>query len=176
MPLNKSAVVESVGAGIGYTELKQQLGAMAIPCMTDVSYRKYRQDMVSSFEKASEESMQEAAAMERELAIIEGDIIDGIPFITIIVDGSWLKRSYKTGKYDSLSGCAAIIGYRTKKVLYVGVRNKFCYICSEVERQDQPAKQHQCFKNWGRDRSSSGMEKDIIIQGFTESVEKNGLI
>ena len=176
MPLNKSAVLGSTAAGTGYSELKQQLAAMAIPCMTDVSYRKHRQELVSSFEKASEESMKEAAAIEKELAIMEGDTIDGIPFITVIVDGSWLKRSYKSGKYDSLSGCGAIIGYRTKKVLYVGVRNKFCWICSEAERQNGIAKQHECFKNWGRDQSSSGMEKDIIVQGFTESVEKHGLI
>lgn len=63
MPLNQSAVVGTIATGTGYTELKQQLGAMAIKCMSSKSYRQYRQDLVASFDKAAEESMKEAAEM-----------------------------------------------------------------------------------------------------------------
>lgn len=42
---------------------------------------------------------------ERHLAIESGTIeyIDGIPMCTVVADGQWSKRSYKT-KYDALSG------------------------------------------------------------------------
>lgn len=50
------------------------------------------------------EEMRKAGDEERELAIKCGDIdLDGIPMCTIVADGQWSKRSYKT-KYDALSG------------------------------------------------------------------------
>lgn len=49
-------------------------------------------------------SMKEAGREERELAIHNGDIDDdGVPFITVTVDGAWAKRSYGHN-YNSLSG------------------------------------------------------------------------
>lgn len=176
MPLNDGAVSGTIAAGTGFSQMKQQLAAMAIPCMSDVTYRIYRQNLVELFEKTAEETMNEAAAVERELAIMEGDTINGVPFITVQVDGSWLKRTYKSGKFDSLSGCAAIIGCRTKKVLYVGVRNKLCHVCDLAERKNCVPGKHTCYKNWGREQSSSSMEKDIIVKGFLESVKKHKLI
>ena len=133
LPLNKSAVIGTIVAGTGFTELKQQLAAMNIPSMSSRTYRRDRETLVPSFENVSQKSMNKAGTMEREMALMENGTINGIPFITVEVDGSWLKRSYKSGKFDSLSGSAAIIGSRTKQVLYVGVRNKSCYICDAAE-------------------------------------------
>ncbi|KAJ8673527.1 hypothetical protein QAD02_005437 [Eretmocerus hayati] len=180
MPLNMGAAVGSVYAGIGYSELRQVLAALDVPCMSDRTYRNQRLRLMQFMLEASEESMKLAIEEEKRLAILNGDVINGIPFITVIVDGSWGKRSYKSGQYDSLSGCAAIIGARTKKVLYVGVRNKYCYACSiAASKNVAPSEHHKrtcCFKNWGRDQSSSSMEKHIIVQGFKESVKKHGVI
>lgn len=48
--------------------------------------------------------MKEAGEEERRLAIESGSLdVDGIPIITVVADGQWSKRSYKT-KYDALSG------------------------------------------------------------------------
>ncbi|OXU20417.1 hypothetical protein TSAR_002685 [Trichomalopsis sarcophagae] len=64
-----------------------------------------------------EELLADANRKEFELARRAGDIDEnGNPFITVIVDGSWLTRSYGT-KYDSLSGVGTIIGQKTEKVL-----------------------------------------------------------
>ncbi|OXU21297.1 hypothetical protein TSAR_011565 [Trichomalopsis sarcophagae] len=176
MPVNDGAVSGTIRAGTGYSELKQELASMGLKFMSNVTYREHRQKLVATFEKTAQECMEEAAAMERELAIMKGETINGIPYITVQVDGSWLKRSYRSGKFDSLSGCAAIIGCRTKKVLYVGVRNKLCHVCDLDERKNRAPAKHKCYKNWGRDQSSSAMEKDIVVQGFLESVEKHKLI
>ncbi|KAF2904242.1 hypothetical protein ILUMI_01938 [Ignelater luminosus] len=43
--------------------------------------------------------MQERALEEKQLAIKEGNIEDELPYITVIVDGSWDKRSYGHRKY-----------------------------------------------------------------------------
>lgn len=66
---------------------------------------------------------------EKLLAIKNGDVTTtGIPYITVIVDGGWSHRSFGH-RYTSSSGVACVIGWRTKKLLYVGVRNKYCYTC-----------------------------------------------
>lgn len=58
-------------------------------------------------------------------------------------------------------------------MLFLGVRNKYCLICAQAANKNQPVPDHQCFKNWSG--SSSGMEADILMDGFTKSVEMYGL-
>jgi len=41
---------------------------------------------------------------------------------------------------------ATLVGYRTKKVLFMGVKNKFCATCVRTKNGDKP-KDHNCFKN-----------------------------
>jgi len=48
--------------------------------------------------------MRLAGEDERRLAIEANELdIDGIPMCTVVANGQWSKRSYKT-KYDALSG------------------------------------------------------------------------
>jgi hypothetical protein len=63
---------------------------------------------------------------------------------------------------------AIIIGKETKKLLHIGVRNKYCYLCNL-----KSSKPHTCFKNW--DQDSQSMEGDIILEGFLEAESKHGL-
>ncbi|KAH0822733.1 hypothetical protein GEV33_000059 [Tenebrio molitor] len=71
-----------------------------------------------------------AGIAEAEIAKQKGNVdSDGIPFTTVDVDGGWSKRSYGHN-YNALSGTAIIIGKESKKALYMGVRNKFCYMWS----------------------------------------------
>lgn len=88
----------------------------------------------------------------------------------VIIDGGWGKRSY--GKaFNSLSGCAVIIGARTKKIIFFGVRNKYCHTCKIAESKCSPPNFHICNKNYNE--PSSGMEADIILEGF-KSCELQG--
>ncbi|CAD6244604.1 GSCOCG00013413001-RA-CDS, partial [Cotesia congregata] len=97
--------------------------------------------------------------------------------ITVIVDGAWSKRSYKNGRYDALSGFATIIGLRTGRVLYCGMRNKYCSFCaSSLKRGLEKPPDHLCFKNYARNDPSTRMEADIIVEGFTKSINSHGLI
>ena len=82
--------------------------------------------------------------------------------------GAGAKRSHKHS-YDAKSGLAIIISKETRKLLHIGVRNKFCTACT----QGIPKEKHVCFKNW--DASSSQMETDIIVQGFCESEHVHGV-
>ena len=122
------------------------------------------------------ESMAEAAEKEKGIALSKGNEINGIPWITVIADSSSPKRTYASGKHDSLSGVAVIIGAETGLVLYVGVRNKYCAIHAQAERLNNEPPDHICYKNWGRDQSSTSMESDIIREGFKDSIPTHGLI
>lgn len=66
------------------------------------------------------------------------------------------------------------MGCHTKKVLYLGVRNKYCTICSRAEATDTVPSDHTCYKNWTG--SSSSMEADIILEGFQRSMEMYGVM
>lgn len=65
------------------------------------------------------------------------------------------------------------MGYETRKVLFLGVRNKYCCICARAHTKNLQPKDHRCFKNWSG--SSSGMEADIIVEGFSNSVSMHGV-
>lgn len=57
-----------------------------------------------------------------------------------------------------------IVGKQTGKILHLGVRNKFCWTCTQTQNIVESPSTHTCFKNW--DGSSSSMETDIILHGF----------
>ncbi|KAK5643173.1 hypothetical protein RI129_007018 [Pyrocoelia pectoralis] len=110
--------------------------------------------------------MQESTEEEKKLAIEAGNVEDSFPYITVAVDGGWAKRSYGHS-YSSLSGVACIIGQKTQKILYIGVKNKFCYMCATTKRE------HTCFKNFTG--SSASMEQAAIVDGFNQSEKIYGI-
>ncbi|KAK9752198.1 hypothetical protein QE152_g4422 [Popillia japonica] len=117
--------------------------------------------------------MEEAGVEEAQLAREAGDIdSEGIPCITVVADGAWSKRSYNVN-YNAASGVACIIGQRTRKLLFLGVRNKYCCICARVENKEGNVPQHTCYRNWTS--SSTAMESDIIVEGFKNSLEMHGI-
>ncbi|KAF4524184.1 hypothetical protein B566_EDAN011017, partial [Ephemera danica] len=68
---------------------------------------------------------------------------------------------------------AAIIGMRTGKCVFIGVRNKCCCICARASNKGQNPIEHLCYKNW--DSSSTAMESDIVVQGLLISEVKHKL-
>jgi len=68
----------------------------------------------SSIHNVAWEEIRKAGEEEKQLAIAAGDVDadDGIPFCTVVADGQWSKRSYKT-KYDALSGVVRTILFYT---------------------------------------------------------------
>ena len=90
--------------------------------------------------------------------------------ITVIVDGGWSKRAHKHS-YNTKSGVGIIIGKETGKILFMGVRNKYCAACHNTSGGTIP--EHTCFLNW--DQSSSAIETDIIVEGFCQSETQHGL-
>ena len=86
-----------------------------------------------------------------------------------------MKRSFGT-KYDSLSGLGAVLGKRTGKVLYVGVKNKYCTKCYRAEKIGKELKKHNCYRNFPAKWPSTLMESKALIEGFEDSLKIHGLI
>jgi len=175
LDINTAAVAGSITMGIGYSQLEELCAAINIPSMSEPTYVKYRENLVDEFQETAMQNMKTAGEVEKQLAIEKNEVINGIPYITVVADGSWMKRSYGTA-YDSLSGIGAIIGYRTGKILFVGIRNKFCALCDVAERKGVQPRAHKCYKNFDRNASSTSMESDAIAEGFKCSLEIHGLI
>lgn len=95
--------------GIGQTQLFELSSALEIPCMANTTFSREHEDLSSSIHSLAWEEIRKAGEEERQLAIEAGDIDDdGVPFCSVVADGQWCKRSYKT-KYDSLSGVVSYI-------------------------------------------------------------------
>ncbi|CAK1589570.1 unnamed protein product [Parnassius mnemosyne] len=174
LDINTAAVAGAVSVGIGYSQLEELLSAIDLPMMTEPLYQKQHEFVSNAWEKALDQSMQEAAEEEKKIALEKGRVTtDGIPIIDVIVDGCWSKRSYKKN-YSALSGAAAIIGKETKKILFLGVKNKYCSICAQDCNKNQTPRAHQCYENFTG--ASTAMESTLIVEGFRSSVEMYGLI
>ncbi|XP_063240064.1 uncharacterized protein LOC134540920 [Bacillus rossius redtenbacheri] len=143
--------------------------------MSKNTYIKKEVELDKVWSENLDRTISDAGKEERALAIQEGDVDeDGIPFTTVIVDGGWAKRSYGH-KYNSLSGVAVIIGQRTGKLLFLGVKNKYCTICRLHSGADKEPKKHFCYKNWSQQKPSTAMEQSVIVEGFCNSIQMHGL-
>ena len=96
----------------------------------------------------------------------KGEYHDNVPSITVVVDVGWSKRSHKHS-YNANSEVGVIFGFATQRLLFIGVRNKYCSICSVASSKEEDIREHCCFKNWTE--SSTAMESDIIVEGFNLS-------
>lgn len=72
--------------------------------MVDATYQKLLSNMGDLVHDTAWDEIKRAGDEERKIALEEGNTDeDGIPMCTVIADGQWSKRSYKT-KYNALSG------------------------------------------------------------------------
>ena len=109
MHINEAVTTGSISIGIGYSQMTEFLVGLDIPSMSSKTYQKCHKKVSSAAQNAALSSIKEAHDAEIELAIKEGRVDDeGRPWITVVVDGQWCKRCYRT-KYDSLSGVVSIL-------------------------------------------------------------------
>ncbi|XP_022160289.1 uncharacterized protein LOC111026498 isoform X3 [Myzus persicae] len=170
-----SAVVSAVvNTGQGYAQLEEFAATLNMPVISNRMYQEMHSKVFHYTHKMALEGMLLAGKEEGRLAVERGDVDQqGRPKIAVVADGAWSKRSYRTN-YNALSGVACIIGAVTKKVIFFGVRNKFCCVCFSAKKLDKEAGPHSCFLNW--DGPSTAMEADIIVDGFKHSLEMHNVI
>lgn len=164
MDVNKASTLGITSIGSGFYHLEEFCAHMNIPCMSSTTFDKENKKLQQNWWGLARYHSEQALKEEIKHALAIGNVDSaGNALITVICDGSWGKRSYGKG-YSSLSGCAAIIGFYTKKVLYYDVKNKYCHICTQAYSHNYPPNDHPC--NISYVGPSSNMETEIIAEGF----------
>ena len=169
---NVGAVLAQIATGGGASQLEEQLSCVTVPALSKKSFMHLERSLGTLFEATVSQQLLSAGKQERQLAVLNGCYHNGVPAITVVVDAGWSKRSHKHS-YNAKSGVGVIFGAATKKLLFIGVRNKYCSVCAVSEHHNLPTPSHQCFKNWSG--SSCAMEADIILEGFRMSEGIHGL-
>ncbi|KAJ8889414.1 hypothetical protein PR048_008913 [Dryococelus australis] len=102
--VNSAAVSGMMSTGGGYSQLEELCGALNMPCISKETWKVNNNRISDEIHKSAWELIAKAAPEEVRLAMQAGDVDkEGRPMISIVTDGAWSKRSYKT-KYNSLSG------------------------------------------------------------------------
>lgn len=97
LDINAAAVAGSMSTGGGFANLTKFLGAMNVRCMGSNTYEKYKHIVSKGWEDSALAEMKIAAEEEAALARERNDVDkDGVPLLTVVADGSWSKRSYRT--------------------------------------------------------------------------------
>ncbi|XP_065907494.1 uncharacterized protein [Dysidea avara] len=166
---NLAAVWGQLATGGGHAPLTESMAVLGLPSLTKIAFMAIEKRIGDWWRTLLNESMKQAGEEEKAIALSKDNRYD-IPRITVIVDGGWSKRAHKHS-YNAKSGVGIIIGKETGKILFMGVRNKYCAVCHNTSGGTIP--EHTCFLNW--DQSSSAMETDIIVEGFCQSETQHGL-
>jgi len=95
--------------GIGHTQLSELCASIEIPSLSSTSYLSNITIVSDAINDAVIEEIKKAGEEERRIAIENGNVDDyGVPMCTVIADGQWSKRSYKT-KFNAFSGAVRYI-------------------------------------------------------------------
>ncbi|KAI4468275.1 aaa domain-containing [Holotrichia oblita] len=137
------AVWGTVASGSTYGHIKELLSVMDVPVMSAKYFYKIECNLNDVWKDALWQELHTAGEEERLVAIEKGHVIENVPWITVYLDDGWNKRSYGHS-YNTASGVAVIIGRATRKVLYVGIRNKYCSICARADNINSEPQAHIC--------------------------------
>lgn len=90
--------------GIGHTQLSELCSSAELPILSSTAYLQHLSNIGIAVQDTAMDEMIKAGNEERRLAIESGNIDEhGVPFCTVIADGQWSKRSYRT-KFNAFSG------------------------------------------------------------------------
>ena len=127
--VNVGAVWGQMATGGGQRNLNEFMASINAPGMSKPTFNHIETQIGQKWGEILSDEIIKAGEEEKNLAVERKDFFQGVPSITVVIDGGWSKRSHKHS-YNAKSGVALIIGKETNKLLYLGVRNKFCSICT----------------------------------------------
>ncbi|KAF2888013.1 hypothetical protein ILUMI_18160 [Ignelater luminosus] len=99
--INCDFVWGSTAISIGKGKAEELFSVIDMSTPSSRFYRKLENDVGRVWEMQLQSEIKKGTDEERKLAIEAGDIKEGIPFITVIVDGGWAKHSYGHGNTDA---------------------------------------------------------------------------
>ena len=132
------AVLGQISTGGGSSYLEKQMATIQVPSMRTPVFVNIERSLGNVFNDMVVEGWLSAGKEERQFAINNGLYHHRIyPAVTVVVDGGWSKRHTNTPTMSS-QGVGAIFGTATKKLLYIGIRNKYFAVCAIYKRKQSP--------------------------------------
>lgn len=84
--------------------MSELAASLEMPSLSCNAFHRLQTEIGPILQNTAFDEMKKAGDEERKMALECGNVdSDGIPMCTVVTDGQWSKRSYKT-KYDALSG------------------------------------------------------------------------
>ena len=162
--VNELAVLGAMSTGSSFSQEEEKFSTIEVKYMSRYKFSFYEKKAGNIVQSCAQDTMEKNIYDEIKAAEARGGKDnEGCYRITAVVDGGWSKRSYGRG-YNASTGVAIIVGAATKKIIFIGIRNKLCTICRAISTKKIPYKEHVCYKNWNN--SSTAMESDIIVDGL----------
>ena len=84
-----------MATGGGHAPLAEMMSIFRLPVMSKKSFIAIEKEIDGKWWASLEEQMMEAAEEEKKLAVERGSFHNGVPAVTVIVDGGWCKRTHK---------------------------------------------------------------------------------
>lgn len=111
--INEAVVLSAMTSGLTYAMMSDFLGGkLNVPVCSATSFHKIHNKIENKIYEACVQDMIAAGNEEREIAEAKGQYVTvkgkQVPWISVIADGTWLRRSYK-GNYASLMGAVSKI-------------------------------------------------------------------
>ncbi len=170
--INLRAVWAEMSTGGGSARLNETTATLGMPGLKKCTFSDIENQIGQWWGEILQKEMIEAGMEERRRAVERNDYHEGVPAITVIIDGGWSKMAHKHS-YNAPGGVGIVVAAETKKLLYIEVKVKTCYICTRAENEGKTPKPHDCGKNWSE--SSQAMEAAIFLNAFSQCEQVHGL-
>lgn len=107
--INESMAVGIISTGIGFSAAEEIMALLNVPFMSFKTYQANHDKVADVIEDKAWSLIKEAAKEEAEIAKTLGEVdkTTGVPYITVVADGAWSKRSYNVN-YDATSGVVGV--------------------------------------------------------------------
>ncbi|KAL4091944.1 hypothetical protein QTP88_026543 [Uroleucon formosanum] len=101
--VNNALVWGALSIGIGHRQIEDLLAVMDCPSPSFKKFKRHEVIIGKVWEQQISEMLKKNGEQEKKIAIQKGNLYKGTPYITVIGDGGWAKRSYGHG-FNSQSG------------------------------------------------------------------------
>ena len=105
-----------MSTGGGHVTLQETMSVLGLPTMTKKSFMATEKRIGEWWWNHLQGSMKSAGEMEKTIAISQNRYHQGVPAITVIINGGWSKQSHKHS-YNAKSCVGIIIGKATGKII-----------------------------------------------------------
>ena len=106
---NVGAVMGQISSGGGSSHLQEQLACIDVPSIHHTTFISIERELGVMFEDEVMAEAMEAGKEEKMLAEHRNEYHEGVPAISVVVDGGWSKRSHKHS-FNANSGVGVIFG------------------------------------------------------------------